>query len=74
VNGNGNNAIDTDGDGQFEDVTGDGATNIGDVNALINGYQSGSINAGDTEFNFNGDSADEVNIGDVNALINQAGL
>lgn len=71
VNGDGNPATDIDGDGMFEDVNGDNAANIGDVQTLINGIDTGSINDGDSGFNFNNDDNESVNIGDVQALINQ---
>jgi len=68
VNGDGNGAKDTDGDGKFEDVNGDNSTNIGDVQTLISGIDSNKITKNDEEFNFNNDSG--VNIGDVQRLIN----
>jgi PKD repeat protein len=62
-------ATDVDGDGQLEDVNGDGNLTISDVQALFDSLDSSAVQNNVEEFDFNGDG--EVNILDVQALFVQ---
>jgi hypothetical protein len=62
-------ATDVDGDGQLEDVNGDGNFTISDVQTLFANLDSSAVQGNVEEFDFNGDG--EVNILDVQALFVQ---
>lgn len=59
-------AQDPDRDGTFEDVNGDGAFDIVDINAIFQNRNSDVVQNNSATFDFNGDG--EFNIVDVNAL------
>lgn len=68
VTGNGDAATDPDGDGQFEDINGDGSANVADVQALFAALNTiGSDNASFFDFNDDGN----LNVADVQALFTQ---
>lgn len=62
-------ATDTTGDGNLDDVNGDGSFNIVDVNALFQNRNSATVTENPARFDFNGDG--EFNIVDVSALFNR---
>lgn len=62
-------ATDTTGNGNFDDVNGDGKFNIVDVNALFQNRNSATVTENPTHFDFNGDG--ELNIVDISALFNR---
>lgn len=66
VNGDGNPAQDLDEDGLYEDVNGDGAFTIVDVQALFANLDSDVVQNNPSKFDFNGDG--EVDVTDVQAL------
>jgi hypothetical protein len=68
ITGNGNPATDPDGDGVFEDVNGDGSTDVLDVQALFTNLGSESV-AGNAAFDINGDG--NVDVLDVQSLFTQ---
>jgi hypothetical protein len=57
---------DTDGDGTFEDVNGDGSVNVGDAQAIFANAQEPTIQNNPEAFDYNGDGS--VNVGDAQAL------
>ena len=59
---------DLDGDGRFEDVTGEGEFSIRDVQVFFEHYQSDVVQNNATFFNFAEDDPPDVSIGDVQAL------
>lgn len=59
-------ATDPNGDGTYEDVNGDGQSDIVDVSAMFQNYQKQTVQNNAAQFDFNGDGG--VNIVDVNAL------
>ena len=61
-----NPPTDTDGDGLYEDVNGNGDFNIVDVQAFFQNYQSDSVQDHPAAFDFNDNG--EVNVVDVQAL------
>lgn len=65
----GNPATDTTGDGNLDDVNGDGNFNIVDVNALFQNRNSATVTENPARFDFNGDG--KFNIVDVSALFNR---
>lgn len=69
VTGDGAPATDPDGDGRFEDVTGDGETDILDVVSLFDSRESDTVQNNPNRFDFNDD--DETNVLDVVALFNK---
>jgi len=60
---------DTDGDGLYEDVNGNGQPDIGDVQALFVNKDSTVVTNNQGAFDFNGNG--QIDIGDVQALFNQ---
>jgi hypothetical protein len=66
VGGDGNPSQDPDGDGRFEDVNGDGSTDVGDAQALYNNRNTMAIKINRELYDFNDDGA--VNVGDAQAL------
>ncbi|MFC6940156.1 dockerin type I domain-containing protein [Salinirubellus sp. GCM10025818] len=66
VDGDGNPSQDPDGDGRFEDVNGDGSTDVGDAQALYNNRNTMAIKINRELYDFNDDGA--VNVGDAQAL------
>lgn len=66
VNGDGNPAHDLDEDGLYEDVNGDGAFTIVDVQALFANLDSDAVQNNPSKFDFNGDG--KVDVTDVQAL------
>lgn len=60
---------DVDNDGLYEDVNGDGAFNIADVQALFSNLDSDDVQQNPEAFDFNGDGG--VNISDVQTLFAQ---
>jgi len=69
VSGDGNPATDPDGDGRYEDVTGDGRANVIDVSVLLGAFDKPVVQNNVALFDYNGD--DEVNILDVATLLGQ---
>lgn len=69
VTGNGQPATDTTGDGKFDDVNGDGSSDVLDVQALFQNSNGEAIQNNINKFDFNGDGA--VDILDVQALFQQ---
>lgn len=61
---------DTDGDGRFEDINGDGTVDIVDVSALFKNRNSPQIQNSEQFYDINGDGS--FNIVDVNALFKLA--
>jgi PKD repeat protein len=59
---------DLDGDGRFEDVTGEGEFSVSDVQVFFEHYQSDVVQNNATFFNFAEDDPPDVSIGDVQAL------
>jgi hypothetical protein len=59
---------DPDGDGRFEDITGDGEVSVGDVQALLENRSADAVQSNSVLYNFSGDSADEVTLDDIRAL------
>jgi hypothetical protein len=66
VTGNGNPAQDLDGDGLYEDVNGDGAATISDVQAFFTTRDSAVVQSNTAAFDFNGDG--NISISDVQSL------
>ena len=62
-------ATDTDGDGALEDVNGDGAATVIDVQALFANRNSVAVQNNPSLFDFNGDG--EVNVIDIQALFTE---
>ncbi|WP_152422966.1 dockerin type I domain-containing protein [Halorubrum kocurii] len=60
---------DVDNDGLYEDVNGDGAFTISDIQALFANLDSDDVQQNPEAFDFNGD--DDVTISDVQALFSQ---
>ncbi|MFC5970387.1 malectin domain-containing carbohydrate-binding protein [Halomarina salina] len=61
---------DTDGDGVYEDVNGDGSFDVGDVQAFFQNYEGSTVQDNVDAFDVNGDGS--VNVGDVQALFQEA--
>ena len=59
---------DTDGDGTYEDVNGDGEFNVNDVTALWTNRNSDAVQTNPAQFDVNGDGTFDVN--DITALWN----
>jgi len=59
---------DLDGDGLFEDVTGDGEFTVGDVQALFEHLDEPAVQDRADQFDFSGDNADAVTVADIQAL------
>jgi PKD repeat protein len=59
---------DTDGDGLYEDVNGDGAFTIADVQVFFQHRDADVVQDNPEAFNFAGDEPADVSIGDVQAL------
>ena len=69
VTGDGNPATDTTGDGLLNDVTGDGAFTIDDVEALFDNLNRNAVQDNPELFNFAGrDAPETVTVADVQAL------
>ncbi len=66
VTGNDQTMTDPDGDGQYEDVNGDGQVNIVDAQALFAARNDAATTASTTAFDLNNDG--DVNVGDVQHL------
>lgn len=62
----GSPATDIDGDGIYEDVNGDGTSNIVDVSAFFQNYKGQAVQNNVASFDFNGDG--EISIVDVSSL------
>jgi pimeloyl-ACP methyl ester carboxylesterase len=62
---------DFDGDGNYEDVRGDGTVDVFDVQTLFANLDSDEIQNNAEFFNFQGGNADEVTIFDVQALFSK---
>ena len=72
VDGNGEPAADTTGDGLLNNVDGDDSFNIFDVQALFNNLETDRVQDNPGLFNFNGDTdPDEVTVFDVQGLFGQ---
>ncbi|MFB6192103.1 MAG: dockerin type I domain-containing protein [Haloarculaceae archaeon] len=71
VTGDGNRATDPDGDGDYEDLNGDGEPTPGDATVLFNAVFEGDATVTDNPelFDFNGDR--EVNPGDATVLFDE---
>jgi len=69
VNGDGLLPGDSDGDGLYEDVNGDGSANAGDAQALFSARNSDAVQSYVAAYDFNGDGA--VNVGDAQALFSE---
>jgi hypothetical protein len=69
VNGDGNNARDPGDDGLYEDVNGDGDTNVGDAQTLFESKDAGPVQDHLKLFDFNNDQS--LNVGDAQALFNE---
>jgi hypothetical protein len=72
VNGNGDIATDTTGDGLLNDVNGDGEFDIFDVQVLFDNLDSPVVQNSSAAFNFAGINEDRVSIFDVQGLFNDA--
>jgi surface glycoprotein (TIGR04207 family) len=68
VNDNGQPAQDLDGDGLYEDVTGDGQLQINDVQALFFNRDSDAVQNNAQLFNFDGQEPASIDVSDVQAL------
>jgi len=68
VNDNGQRAQDLDGDGLYEDVTGDGQLQINDVQALFYYRDSDAVQNNAQLFNFDGQEPASIDVSDVQAL------
>ena len=68
---NGAPASDTNGDGNLDDVDGDGDTDITDVQALFDALGNGDVQAGAELFDFAGLSNGRVSVFDVQALFTE---
>jgi PKD repeat protein len=68
VNDNGQPAQDLDGDGLYEDVTGDGQLQINDVQALFYYRDSDAVQNNAQLFNFDGQEPASIDVSDVQAL------
>ncbi|ERH10549.1 MAG: hypothetical protein J07HX64_02324 [halophilic archaeon J07HX64] len=68
VNGDGDVATDTTGDGLLNDVNGDGEFTIFDVQTFFVNFETPLVENNPEAFNFNGDPDDEVTIFDVQVL------
>lgn len=62
---------DRDGDGLFEDVTGDGELGIQDVQALFDNLSNPDVQENAAKFNFSGTDGSRVTVFDVQALFNR---
>jgi uncharacterized protein YfaS (alpha-2-macroglobulin family) len=71
VNGDGQPATDTTGNGLLNNVDGDDEFTIFDVQALFNDLESPAVKNNPELFDFNEDSPPEVNIFDVQRLFEQ---
>ncbi len=71
LNGNGAPARDTTGDGNLNDVDGDGDTDIVDVQALFDSLDRGDVQSNPGLFDFAGLADDRVSVFDVQALFTQ---
>lgn len=60
---------DPDSDGHYEDINGDGATNVADAQALFVNLDSSAVQNNPSAFDFNSD--DKVNVADAQALFAQ---
>lgn len=69
VNGDGNPPGDPDGDGLYEDVSGDGDLNVGDAQVLYSNRDSDAVQDHVDQYDFNDDGA--VNVGDAQALFDE---
>ncbi|MBX0324348.1 hypothetical protein EGH21_15060 [Halomicroarcula sp. F13] len=69
VNGDGALPSDPDGDGLYEDVNGDGSTNVGDAQALFSNRDSPAVQNYADAYDFNGDGV--VNVGDAQTLFSE---
>jgi hypothetical protein len=69
VTGNGLLPGDSDGDGLYEDVNGDGDVNVGDAQALFSNRDSTAIQENAAVYDFNNDGV--VNVGDTQALFTE---
>lgn len=69
INGFANPPTDPDGDGLYEDVNGDGAVTIVDVQALFSNYDGEVIQSNQAAFDFNSDGV--VDIVDVQAFFTE---
>jgi minor extracellular serine protease Vpr len=67
VNGNGRAATDPDGDGRYEDVTGDGMVDVVDVAVLLARFDDPVVRDAVGQFDFDGSGA--VNVVDVAELL-----
>lgn len=63
-----NPPADSDGDGLYEDIRGDGSVDMLDVQALFTNLDNPAVQANADLFNFQGDDPDEVGVLDVQAL------
>ncbi|PSQ46584.1 glycoside hydrolase family 10, partial [Halobacteriales archaeon SW_7_65_23] len=68
VNDNGQPAQDLDGDGLYEDVTGDGQLQINDVQVLFYNRDSDAVQNNAQLFNFDGQEPASIDVSDVQAL------
>jgi hypothetical protein len=59
---------DSNNDGRYEDVRGDGTVDIFDVQTLFGNLDNPAVQNNAARFNFQGESADEVTVFDVQAL------
>jgi 2',3'-cyclic-nucleotide 2'-phosphodiesterase (5'-nucleotidase family) len=66
VTGNGQPMADRDGDGDFEDVNGDGSVDVVDVQALFANRETQPVKSSTSAFDLNGDGS--VDVGDVQRL------
>jgi len=71
VTDDGNPATDTNGDGMLNNVDGDEAFDIFDVQALFNNFEDDVVQELPVAFNFNDDENPKVTIFDVQSLFNQ---
>lgn len=62
---------DHDGDGLYEDITGDGELTVADVQALFDNLDSPEVQAHASFFNFSGTGSDRATVFDVQALFNR---
>lgn len=69
VNGDGQPARDPDGDGLYEDINGDGDTNVGDAQTLFSSKDSDPVQDNPDLFDFNNDQS--LNVGDAQALFDE---
>jgi hypothetical protein len=73
VNGDGEPARDTTGDGLLNDVKGDGSFTIFDVQAFFLNFQNTVVQENPALFNFDNDEPSEVTIADVQSLFIRLG-